>query len=176
MKRLILAAVFALAACATPPSTTTTTTPPPPNMTLPTLTDAQVLADATGLVSSLSGVVTAINAAKPGTVSSQVQGYITDAQNLVTNLTAQTPASQGASTLQQIDTDISNVLSAVTPIVSSVYPVAAPIIAAVQVVLPGVEAWVNPLITQATGVSAVAPVQTAALVAARKRLMIAVVK
>ena len=169
-----LGSVSALAACAT---TTPATNPgTPPAVTLPTLTDTQILADASGIVSSLSGVVTAVNSIKPGALPANVATYVADAQQLVTSLTSATPAASGASTLQKIDTDISNILSAVGPIVGGIYPVAGPIIAAVQVVLPGIEAWVNPLITQATGVSATAPASPAALAAARKTLFIPVVK
>ena len=138
--------------------------------------DTQVLADITGVVSCVSGIVTALNAAKPGTVSATIVNELAAAQSLVTGLSSTTLAPVGASTLQTIDTDISDVLSVVGPIASVAIPGAGNAIAAIQVILPSVEAWVNPLITSATGVSAVAPVSPAALAAARKTLLIAVVK
>ena len=88
-----------------------------------------------------------INAAKPGSVPPNVTAYLADAQTLVTGLSAATPAATGASTLQQIDADISNVLSAVQPVAATVYPAAGVAIEAAEVVLPGIEAWVNPIIT-----------------------------
>ena len=141
-----------------------------------TLTDAQVLADAQGIVNGLASVAAQVNAANPGTVPSAASAGLTDATALLATLTASTPAPAGASTLARIDTDISNVLAAISPIVSTVYPIAGPVIAAVQTLLPVVEAWVNPLITSATGVSAIAPVSPDAAAAARKVLGVVVVK
>ena len=155
-----LAGFALLAGCSTPP------TP---------VTDAQILADAMGVVSGLTAVVAEINAAKPGSVPPNVTAYLADAQTLVTGLSSATPAATGASKLQQIDADISNVLGAVQPVAATVYPAAGVAIEAAEVVLPGIEAWVNPIITQATGVSAPAPVSATALANARKVLLIPVV-
>ena len=132
------------------------------------------LANAAGMVAALNGYGLAVNPDKVPLFYASAS--LTDAQALLATLTASTPAPTGASTLARIDTDIGNVLAAISPIVSTIYPIAGPVIAAVQTLLPVVEAWVNPLITSATGVSAVAPVSPDAAAAARKALGIAIVK
>lgn len=169
MKRLALftaAALLVLVGCATPTATT----------------DTQVLADATGIVANLTSVVAEINALKPGAVPPNVTADLTAAQALVVTLSATTPAATGATTLQKIDADISGVLNAAAPVAATIDPGAGIIIAAIQALLPSVEAWVNPLITSATGVGTAAavapaaPVSATALAAARKTLLIPVVK
>lgn len=139
-------------------------------------TDAQVLSDAAGLVTGVANVAAQINLAKPGTVSPTILAELTAAQNLVTTISATTPAQTGAGTLVTIDNDIADALNAIAPIAAAVYPAAGPIISAAQVILPIVEAYANPLITKATGVSATAPVSAADLASARKALGIVVVK
>lgn len=154
----MLVPVAALAACATGTSAATL--------------DAQILADASGAVNGVSAVATQVNALKPGAISSTVIAGLTAAKGLVASLSASTPAPTGATTLQTVDTDISNALTAlaaVLPAAAIAFPVLAPAIPAVDAVialLPTIESYVNPLITSITSptVAAAAPIKPIAQV------------
>lgn len=134
--------------------------------------DTQVLADATGIVNGASTVAAQVNSLKPGAISASVIAGITAAKGLIAGLTASTPAPTGATTLQTVDTDVSdalNALAAVLPAAAVAFPVLAPAIPIIDgaiALLPSVEAWVNPLITSITTptAAAAAPIKPIAAV------------
>jgi hypothetical protein len=125
-------------------------------------TDAQVLADATGIVNSLLSEVPLLAATAPAVVTpalaGQVIGYLTSARTLVLALSSATPAAAGASTLAQVEGFINQALAgltAITPAVAAAYPplaAALPIIAAVNALLPVIEAFVNTYVPAASAV------------------------
>ena len=150
-------------------------------------TDAQVLADASGAVASLNAVVQQFSAIDPKCLDPNtlagIQNGLKIAQGLIANLSTATPAPTGASTLAQVDTYLNDGLTAIAsvlPVASAAFPalaVAVPIVDAIIALLPGIEAWVNPILasTQAAPVAAarapLAPIKAVVLVAdARKAL------
>ena len=156
MTRLIstacAAAMLLFASC----SSTSTTTP------------AQVLGDAQGLLASVSATVTEIAAVDPkafppGQVAS-IQASLTAAQQSLATLATTTAAATSASTLAQIDTAINgalSVISAVLPPASVAYPPLAgaiPIVDAAIALLPTIEAFVNPLLTNLTAGAPLHPI------------------
>jgi hypothetical protein len=145
------AAMLLFASC----SSTSTTTP------------AQVLGDAQGLLASVSATLTEIatvdpKAFQPGQVAA-IQASLTAASQSLATLATTTAAATSATTLVQIDTAINgalSVISAILPPASVVYPplaAAIPVVDAAIALLPTIEAFVNPLISNATA-SAAAPV------------------
>ena len=142
------------------------------------LTPAQVLADASGILSSLSGAVSTVNANAatllalgikivPSTLAPVAAGIAT-AQQLVAALSTGLPASQSASTLQTVEAyinDALNALAAVTPAAAVAFPAVAPVVAIIEAVAalaPTIEAFVNqyvaaPTTTASVRAKAIAP-------------------
>lgn len=118
--------------------------------------DAQILADASGVVSSLSAVASQVNTLAPGKVPASVTNGLSVAQGLVASLSTATPIPTGASTLQTVDGYINAALQAfatVLPAAALAFPVlvpAIPIVDGAIALLPVIEAYVNPLIQQLT--------------------------
>ncbi len=131
-----------------------------------TTTDAQVLADASGAVSSLNAVVAQFAAIDPkgldATTLTEIQNGLKIAQGLIASLSTATPAASGASTLAQVDSYLNAGLTAIAsvlPVASAAFPalmVAVPIVDAIIALLPGIENWVNPLLTSAAPKAAAA--------------------
>ena len=129
-------------------------------------TDAQVLADASGAVASLNAVVQQFSAIDPKGLSpttlAGIQSGLKIAQGLIASLSTATPAATGASTLAQVDTYLNTGLTAIAsvlPVASAAFPalmVAVPIVDAIIALLPGIENWVNPLLTSAAPKAAAA--------------------
>lgn len=141
--------------------------------------DAQVLADATGVVNSLSTLFPAVVAAVPNFIPSavvtSVNNGLTIAKNLVTTLTTDTPVNMGASTLQTVESYVNsavNALAAVTPAAAAVFPVLniflVPILA-VSAILPSIEAFIG-LYTENPSVLSGAPLSN--MTAAQARIVL----
>jgi len=148
-------------------------------------TDAQVLADASGITNGVLTAVTQVNSFKPGAVSASIVTGLQAAQGFVASLSTATPAPTGATTLQKVDTFINNGVTALASVLPALSILFAPLAGVIPVVdgaialLPSVEAWVNPLITSvgATPVVIPAPIKVAYTVAAaRAKLGVPVVK
>jgi hypothetical protein len=117
--------------------------------TTPTVTPAQVAADLTGIVTTLQNIEPLIVAADPAALTAAQQKTLTDdlayAKAGLATLTAGLPATAGASAASRIDgyvNDVLNTLVFVSSTVPGLQPYAAPI-AAIDAVLPEVEAFVN---------------------------------
>lgn len=122
--------------------------------TVPTANiDTQALADAQGLLSTSEAIVAAIELNDPAAFSTAQKAQITASENAASaalgQLSTGTLAITGAVSLQQVDTDINTVLSAVgaaLPAASIAFPALAPFIPeydAGVALLPVIEAWVN---------------------------------
>jgi hypothetical protein len=118
--------------------------------------DAQVLADAQGLVTVAGTITTAIEQYDPkafsADVTSQIAQWEAAAKAGLATLSTSTPAATGASKLQVVETDINNVLQAVRavlPIAAAAVPAIAPFVPmydAAVALLPIVEAYVNSVV------------------------------
>jgi len=121
-----------------------------------TALDAQVLADAQGLVTVAGTITTAIEQYDPrafsADVTSQIAQWEDAAKAGLATLSTSTPAATGASKLQVVETDINNVLQAVgvaLPIAAAAVPAIAPFVPmydAAVALLPIVEAYVNSVV------------------------------
>jgi hypothetical protein len=143
-----LAASAVLAACT--PSTPTT----------PGTLDPQVLADAMGIVNGLATALPQIMAADPKLLTvptyTTIMQSLHDAQTLLANLSASTPAAAGATTLITVETDINDALNAVAPVLPSAattYPGLQPFVIIFDsaiALLPIIENFINTAIPTAT--------------------------
>lgn len=151
--------------------------------------EAQMLADAAGVLSAIKSVATAVNtydpAALPAAVLTQIVASVVAAQGIIGSLSGASAPAPTATTLVTLDTYINNglqAIAAVLPAASVAFPVLVPFVmpfdAAVSL-LPAIEAYINPIITQVTGVQAHAPItpikNVYSAVAARALLNVAVV-
>jgi hypothetical protein len=118
--------------------------------------DAQALADAQGVTSTAVAIYNAVLQYAPKALSADAQTQITvwttAATNAISALSGTTPAPQGASQLQIIDTDINaalGALGAVLPAAAVLYPPLAPFVTMYDMalpLLPVIEAWANSVI------------------------------
>ena len=150
-------------------------------------TDAQVLADASGIVNNLLALVPAIEIADPSLLPSALSATIVSglntAKTLLGNLSASTPAVTGASTLKIVESYVNaalNALSSVTPAAAAAFPGLSPYVATIEAVtalVPVVEAFVNSSIAVTTPTASLAVKTPSMSVAdARKVLGIPTVK
>lgn len=121
---------------------------------------AQALADAQGLVAISQTIEDAINQYAPNAIPAADQAKVADLESAavaaLTKLSQSTPAPQGASVLETIDSDINTILGvigAALPGAAAAFPALEPFIpmydAAVSL-LPAIEAWVNSVISPVT--------------------------
>jgi hypothetical protein len=118
---------------------------------------AQALADVTGAFNAAGTIVSAIDTIVPGAISSDVETQIAtwsgSISQLLGTLSNTTPAPAGAGTLGTIDTNLNSILTAVGPILNSgasKTPDLLPIVViydAAVALLPGLESYVNSVIT-----------------------------
>lgn len=110
----------------------------------PAVTPAQVAADLSGLVTTLTTVIPQIERAAPGALTpSQQTALANDLQNAriaLAGFTAGIPASVGASKAQIIDGYIADVLSTAVAVAPPPYNTA---LIAAEVILPEVEMFIN---------------------------------
>lgn len=114
-------------------------------------TPAQIIADAAGAVATLQTDLPLMTAVDPNLMTPQMHATVAAdlgaTQGLMTSLTPQLPAAQGATTLQKVEILINAGLEAAETAAtagagSPLAPYALPILA-VTVLVQGIEAWVN---------------------------------
>jgi hypothetical protein len=133
---LICTALVPLAACGTTSN--------------PTLTPGQIVADVSGLLTVLKADVPLIAAADPQLMTpaqeSNIEQQLAAAQVLAATVTPQLTATQGATTLLQVESDINIALDAISAAATAGSGPLAKYALAVQaamVLSAGIEAWLN---------------------------------
>jgi hypothetical protein len=119
--------------------------------------DAQILADAQGLESATAAIEAELSTVAPNVLTPQVKTNIAMWEAAIVagldTLTEATPAPVGATKLQTIDADLNQILTSigsVLPAAAAMFPVLVPFIAmydAALAILPGIEAYVNSVIS-----------------------------
>lgn len=133
------------------------------------LTLAQVVADVTGMVNGLSAALPALTKLVPATTMARIQADINVAQNLLAQITPKLPDATNAVTIQQIEAVINEILGFVANI-----PGVPPEIAAVAILLPIIEAFVNGLVPSMTASMVMKAPMPAATDAAKARALLKV--
>ena len=152
---IIPAAALALVGCSGMLTTVATDTNNPSAVTT---INPQILADAQAAVAETNMVVSVIKQYSPNAITPEMQTNINTATDsakaLLTSLSTATLAPNGASTLQQIETDLNVVLNAVGPVlrvVAAADPRIATAVTAYDLIvplLPAIEAWTNTIIVK----------------------------
>ncbi len=146
----------------------------------PTVVPATVISTAQSIVNGLAGaaalpaVAAAINAVKGGpALLATITSDLTLAQGALTALTANTPATTGASTAQQIDGWINTVIDTASspPLIGLIPAPFSDAVEAAAVLLPPIEAFINQYLPASmTGVAAAAAPHHAAAIRAKSTL------
>lgn len=139
IRELVFGAALALSACATPSP----------------VTPATVINDVQTSVKGLQLALTEITKANPNLIPpsevARLTSDLTDAQAASASLAANLPATFGADTAQVVIGDINDVLNVLAgaPVNGLIPPPANEIVAAVAVVAPGIEAYVQQYLPKA---------------------------
>lgn len=145
---------------------TSTTTP---TITIPTTVDPQVLQNTQMAIQEATVVVQLVTQYAPNSFTPTTLANITTASNsaqaLITSISTATPAAAGATTIQQIDTDLNIILTAAGPVlkvVAAADPALAPAVVAYDLIMPlvpSIEAWINSILGLSKTAAARAPLQ-----------------
>jgi hypothetical protein len=112
------------------------------------VTPANVIADASAIVSGLSGALAQVLVASPNlippVIAAQASSALASAQALLGGLTTSTAASTGASILVQVEGYVNTALGYLAPLVPPPYNVA---VEAAVVLLPIVENFISQFVT-----------------------------